>query len=203
MPGTVWRMAPGGLALKFDHEEPTLLEEFNLRAADRFSSPKPRPALAAPSLLPFPEPLPETPMRELFAASHPMTNKQVLLIEQEEPVSRLMERALARSGYRFFAESSSAHGLVRFTRERDEIGLIVLDLLSPGLDPAHFLRIVELLRPDLPVLLLTGYGYINGHDEAHVILMRPFDEEQFLDAVGDAFKPPNQYDLLTFMSSPP
>ena len=102
------------------------------------------------------------------AASGPPTQsdaggRTVLLVDDEEPVRRLAERALTRQGWRVLSADSAEAALATLDAEPAggaPLAVMVSDIVMPGLDGA---ALVELIRARagqaaLPVLLVSGYS---------------------------------------------
>jgi two-component system, cell cycle sensor histidine kinase and response regulator CckA len=84
----------------------------------------------------------------------------VLLVEDEEPVRRLTERALQRAGWRVSAADSAEAALERLSRPGDPAGppcILVSDIILPGMDGTELVRAVRAVWPDLPAVLVSGY----------------------------------------------
>ena len=81
----------------------------------------------------------------------------VLVVEDEEAVRRLVVEVLQDSGYRVIpaANGEEATATLRSSRTID---FLVTDVGLPGLNGRQLAEIARQLRPDLPVLFLTGYA---------------------------------------------
>jgi two-component system cell cycle sensor histidine kinase/response regulator CckA len=95
------------------------------------------------------------------ACMHIDAARVVLLVEDEEPVLRLAERALLRQGWQVLAADSGEAALaVLDGGERDAITAIVTDMVMPGMDGIALVRAVRerLGNPGLPAILVSGYA---------------------------------------------
>ena len=66
-----------------------------------------------------------------------------------------------------------------FRRHQDRIGCVLLDLTMPRLDGWQTLTALRALRPDLPVILASGYSQAQAMEGAHaekpqVFLTKPY-----------------------------
>jgi two-component system cell cycle sensor histidine kinase/response regulator CckA len=87
----------------------------------------------------------------------------VLLVDDEDPVRRLAERALARAGWQVLAADCGDEALA-LLRERQAdsapIAALVSDMVMPGMDGVALMRAVRTLCGNsfLPVVLVSGYA---------------------------------------------
>jgi two-component system cell cycle sensor histidine kinase/response regulator CckA len=85
----------------------------------------------------------------------------VLLVDDEEPMRRLAERALERRGWTVLA-ADCGEAALRLLGERHSAllpppSIIVLDVAMPGIDGPALVRTVRETYPGLPAILLSGY----------------------------------------------
>lgn len=82
---------------------------------------------------------------------------RLLLVEDEDMVRVVAERALAREGYEIVTACDGEEGLER-VKAGEEFDLIVSDVVMPSMDGPAMLREIRKLRPSLPVLFMSGYA---------------------------------------------
>jgi two-component system response regulator AtoC len=78
----------------------------------------------------------------------------ILVVDDEEPLRRLLKKELARKGYEVEAASDGAEGL-RLLRER-EFDLILLDVVMPGMDGLSLMQKLKEDESAPPIIVLTG-----------------------------------------------
>jgi PAS domain S-box-containing protein len=83
--------------------------------------------------------------------------ERVLFLDDEEPLVRLASRMLDRLGYRVDAYTRASEALEAFRSQTGRFDLVLTDLSMPGASGIDFARSVLDLRPDIPVILTTGY----------------------------------------------
>ena len=121
------------------------------------------------------------------APSAPLT---ILVVEDEAEIAELTMAMLEDIGYRAIHVPDAAAALAALAGAPD-IGLVISDIVMPGaasgLDLARALRED---RPDLPVLLVTGYSEHNAAvaDEAFDLLEKPYRREALAAAVRGALQ---------------
>jgi two-component system cell cycle sensor histidine kinase/response regulator CckA len=81
----------------------------------------------------------------------------VLLVEDEDPVRVFAARALRNKGYTV-VEARTGEGALDVLDDLSRIDLLVTDMVMPGMDGATLARRVRHLRPDTPVILVSGYS---------------------------------------------
>ena len=116
----------------------------------------------------------------------------ILLVDDEEPVRRLAERALRRAGWDVRAADSGESALAILAVDDVCLAAVVSDMMMPGIDGATLAREVRQRqqRPDLPVLLMSGYAktQLRGglQDPTLVFLAKPYSLAELVTAVDRA-----------------
>jgi len=82
---------------------------------------------------------------------------RVLLVEDEDMVRAVAERALVRAGYQITACSDGEDGLEAFEADSD-FDIVVSDVVMPGMDGPAMVRGIRKLNPEIPVLFMSGYA---------------------------------------------
>ena len=144
---------------------------FPVYHADPADLAAPKPALAAP----------EAPAQQWSGGG------RVLLVEDEDMVRAVAERALVRAGYTVTAASDGDEGLEIVTNG-GEFDVIVSDVVMPAMDGPSMIREVRKLRPDMPVLFMSGYAEEQLRHQIDIadvhFLPKPFSVQQLSDKVG-------------------
>jgi len=100
-------------------------------------------------------------VKRAAAANDPLSWRAtgtVLVVEDEEPIRALVRAILERAGLTVLVASDGTEGLTLFREHEDRIRAVILDLTTPGTDSGEVLRRIQQLRPDVRVLLCTGYS---------------------------------------------
>jgi PAS domain S-box-containing protein len=117
----------------------------------------------------------------------------VLLVEDEELVRELTATMLTRLGFMVLEAKDGAEALEVFRQHQDEIRCVLCDLAMPHLDGWATLAALRQLKPDLPVILVSGYDeseVMSGdHPEwPQVFLSKPFEFKGLRSAISQALK---------------
>jgi two-component system cell cycle sensor histidine kinase/response regulator CckA len=108
-----------------------------------------------PLLLLEPEGEPSAPGTPLVVAE---PQRIALLVDDEEPVRRLAERALRRRGWQVLSADSAEAALTLLEEREPVLTLLITDVVMPGMDgPALVARVRERCA-DLPAILVSGYA---------------------------------------------
>ncbi len=83
--------------------------------------------------------------------------QHVLYIDDEEALVFLVTRMLERLGYRVSGYTRAAAALAAVRADPSQFDLVVTDLNMPGMSGLEVARELARLRPDLPVVLASGY----------------------------------------------
>jgi PAS domain S-box-containing protein len=82
----------------------------------------------------------------------------VLVIDDEEPVLRVTGRLLERLGHRVLKARSGLEALEILRRGSDRIGLVILDMIMPGMNGRQTFDALRELAPELKVLIASGHS---------------------------------------------
>jgi DNA-binding NtrC family response regulator len=115
----------------------------------------------------------------------------VLLVDDEERFRTTATATLQKRGFDVRAVGSGIDALDEI--RRNGVDVVVLDVKMPGMDGHETLRNMKMLKPDLEVIMLTGYGTVESSleawgDSVFAYLTKPCDidilAEKIRDAVG-------------------
>jgi len=112
----------------------------------------------------------------------------ILLVEDEDMVRTVAERALTRQGYTVLTASDGEQGLARL-EQAGEIDLLISDVVMPVMDGPAMVRAARAARPDLPVLFMSGYAEEQLRKSIDIpnvsFLPKPFSVSQIAEAARD------------------
>jgi PAS domain S-box-containing protein len=91
------------------------------------------------------------------AASHRGHGERVLLIDDEASVLAATAEVLSRLGYEAVSFSDSHAALAAFEAAPERFDVVVTDETMPGLTGTGLARVLRSQRPDLPIVLVSGY----------------------------------------------
>jgi len=83
---------------------------------------------------------------------------RVLLVDDEPALAAIGQRMLGQLGYDVVAKTSSMEALETFRSQPDQFDLVVTDFTMPGMTGASLATEVLGIRPDIPIILCTGFN---------------------------------------------
>jgi nitrogen-specific signal transduction histidine kinase/CheY-like chemotaxis protein len=84
-------------------------------------------------------------------------SETILVVEDEEPVRRLLYHVLERRGYRVLEASNGEEAMERFQECPGEIHLVLTDMVMPGMSGRELGARLREIRPDLTIMYMSGY----------------------------------------------
>lgn len=121
--------------------------------------------------------------------SGPNARPRLLFVDDEVYLAHLGEAMLAKLGYEVSAYSEPQQALEAFLADPHAFAGLITDLNMPGTSGTDLAERMRRVRPDLPVILATGFGgplelsRATPGDFLH-ILEKPYDLEKLREIVG-------------------
>jgi two-component system, sensor histidine kinase and response regulator len=112
-----------------------------------------------------------------------MTNR-ILVVDDEKPVRDILFRALTRiGGFEVEVAESAENALPKI--EREDFGLVLVDLVLPKMGGLDLISEIVACKPDILVMVMTGYATVDSALEAMKrgasdYLKKPIDMEEMI-----------------------
>lgn len=118
----------------------------------------------------------------------PGGREKILLVDDESAIVAFLEKALERLGYQVAGVSDSHRALEMIRSDPFFFDLLLTDQSMPGLSGAELIRKTRVLRPDLPVIVFTGYSAVFPESDAQLMgvrkyLAKPVEIEELATAI--------------------
>jgi PAS domain S-box-containing protein len=84
--------------------------------------------------------------------------ERILFVDDEVMLGRLAVQALGRSGYQVTTFATGMEALAAFEADPGGVDLVVTDMTMPGMTGDELTRRLRRIRPDLPIVLCTGFS---------------------------------------------
>ncbi len=107
----------------------------------------------------------------------------ILLVDDEKVILDVNKPMLEKLGYRVLAAQSGREAISIFDDAKDDIDMVILDMIMPDLGGGAVFDHIKAVKPDIKVLLSTGYS-LTGQAEAIMargctgVIQKPFNIEQ-------------------------
>jgi two-component system NtrC family sensor kinase len=89
--------------------------------------------------------------------------KTILFVDDHEVLARLSCEILEMQGYRAVSAYNAEDALAKFNSEKFD--MLVTDFRMEGMNGLELARQIHATNPDVPVIIVTGYGHIEGGDD--------------------------------------
>ncbi len=94
--------------------------------------------------------------------------KTILFVDDNEMLSRISREILEMEGFRALCAYSAQEALKIF--EKEDIDLLITDFRMEGMNGLELARAVHATAPQVPVIIVTGYGPLDGDKDVSVCL---------------------------------
>jgi DNA-binding response OmpR family regulator len=114
----------------------------------------------------------------------------ILLVDDDKDIRNIVEQFLKRNGYKVFSAENGLEGLRIYREKKDEISLVVLDLIMPEMGGEQCLAEVLKIDPEAHVVIASGYTANESTKEllkrgAVRFLQKPFSARELLQVIRD------------------
>lgn len=120
------------------------------------------------------------------ASSRPAGMMPILLVDDEPLILGTGRAMLEHAGYPVIAVSSAAQA--KAAMQDREFSLLITDYSMPGENGVALIRQARVLKPGIPVILVSGLGHIDEVDDdlasRLIMLPKPYKKQDLLDAIA-------------------
>ncbi len=103
----------------------------------------------------------------------------VLVVEDNREVGAFATQALAELGYGTVWAMDADQALAELERTPERFDVVFTDVVMPGMNGVDLARAIQAKRPDMPVVLSSGYSHVLAEDGHHgfPLLHKPYSVE--------------------------
>jgi signal transduction histidine kinase/CheY-like chemotaxis protein len=118
--------------------------------------------------------------------------ERILLVDDEVSLVDVSRKMLGRLGYVVTGMNSGVEALRAFHQDPDRFDLVITDQTMPGMTGVELSREILKMRPDLPIILFTGYSQQVDRPAAMAMgirhfILKPFILQEIVKAIRDLF----------------
>ena len=117
---------------------------------------------------------PETTAESSSLEPIPKGKERILLVDDEIAVVRSAQNMLKSLGYQVISRTNSTEALEAFHREPEGFDLVITDQTMPLMTGAELAQELLHSRPDLPIILCTGFSEVLDEVTAKACGIREF-----------------------------
>lgn len=118
----------------------------------------------------------------------PTGTETILFVDDELALVDIEKIMLQRLGYRVVSDSSSVSALKIFKEKPDQFDIVITDMTMPEMTGIELAREISEARPDIPIILCTGYNNSVTDDKVKeagidLLLLKPVEIKDLAEAI--------------------
>ena len=122
------------------------------------------------------------------ATSIPGGTEHILFVDDEEALAAVARQMLERHGYRVSVRTSSKEALELFRERPQDFDVVITDTTMPQITGPELATSMLQIRPDIPIIICTGYSDGMSEERAEELgirrfLMKPLVAREVAEAV--------------------
>ena len=119
---------------------------------------------------------------------------RILVIDDQEPIRRIIRRALENEGHDVLDANDGEVGMALLDRAQAPVDVVITDIFMPRMDGIQTLREIRRRFPSIKVIAISGgdsSGLLDLRQDAELLgavksVHKPFTAREIVDAVRDA-----------------
>lgn len=120
--------------------------------------------------------------------------EQILVVDDEAAILALAQSTLETYGYKVLTAASGPSAILTFSREHENIRLVIMDKSMPFMDGAATINALRKIRPDVKIIATSGHDLKKGGGtelrlKTAGVLEKPFTVERLLTMVHEVLTP--------------
>jgi len=113
----------------------------------------------------------------------PGGEEHILFVDDEPIIADVTKLRLEKLGYRITVDTCSTDALTRFQSHPERYDMVITDQTMPEMTGEQLSRAILKIRPEIPIILCTGYSALIDAEKAKAIgirefMMKPFDQKE-------------------------
>ncbi|GAB4171465.1 MAG: hypothetical protein Kow00108_05960 [Calditrichia bacterium] len=122
------------------------------------------------------------------------STKKILLVDDEQSILKMLNEMLKLLKVESFSTSNAKEAIEIFKKHKDEIQLILLDILMPEMNGMDAFEEFKKIKPDIEIIIISGYTnepeIINFIKKNKLHFFRkPFHIENLMDEIEKIISP--------------
>ena len=104
----------------------------------------------------------------------PTGHERILYVDDERELVKISKKMLSQLGYRVNIRTSGPEALKLFRAQPNKFDLVITDLTMPKMTGEQFAKEIIRIRPEMPIILCTGFSAKVEEEEARTIGIKAF-----------------------------
>ena len=118
-------------------------------------------------------------------------NELVLVVDDEEPIRKLVQKALEHFGYRVLLAADGAEAVSLYRDHQKEIDVVITDIVMPIMDGSTTIAVLKNINPDVQIVTSSGLASEGGiakarNSGAKYFIPKPYTAETMLNTLHEA-----------------
>ena len=123
-------------------------------------------------------------------------NEMILVVEDAETIRKMVCAMLSQSGYRCISASDGKEALQLIEGAKEQIDLVLTDVMMPNMGGAELARRLTAIRPDLRIVFMSGFSQdpiVRTIERSpSIFLAKPFTASALMEKVRNTLDRPWQ-----------
>lgn len=115
--------------------------------------------------------------RELAGATTISKGKRILVVDDEDALVKMLKIMLEGVGYQVYPWTDSQMALSAFKEAPDKFDLVITDQTMPRMTGGELAKEILSIRPEMPIILCTGFSELISSERAHQIGIKKYVEK--------------------------
>ncbi|MCD6584637.1 MAG: response regulator [Desulfobacteraceae bacterium] len=125
--------------------------------------------------------------------SLPRGTEQVLFVDDEENIINIYSQTLERLGYCVESTTSSTEAMALFEKQPEKYDIVITDMTMPYMTGYDLSREMLTIRPDIPIIMCTGFSETITKEQAmelgiRAFLMKPLLKRNLAETIREVLK---------------
>lgn len=104
----------------------------------------------------------------------PTGTEHVLFVDDEKVLVDIVEKMLKKLGYKVKVRTSPYEALEAFRANPDKFDMVITDMAMPGMSGENLAKEILKIRPDMPVIICTGFSNMITPEKASSMGIKDF-----------------------------
>lgn len=113
--------------------------------------------------------------------------EQILVVDDEPNILEITKQTLEHKGYRVITATDGADAIGIYAVNRQEIALVITDMVMPYMDGATTIRALQKINPNVKIVAVSGLKQNDNHlaQQGVIFLSKPYTSDRLMATIHD------------------